>query len=129
MLRRRVVRFTRREEQIMNILYRRGEASVSDLMNLLPESPTSGAVRRLLNILHGKGAIAYRHDGAKKIYRAAIDKKKAGTKALSHVVDTFFAGSASRTIGALFNNSALKLSNEEKKMLVQLIKKAKEKGR
>lgn len=128
-MRRKVARLTRREEQIMDILYRRGEASVSDLMTLLPGSPTSGAVRRLLNILYGKGAIGYRHDGARKIYWAAIDKNEAGTKALSHVVDTFFAGSAARTMGALFNSSKLKLSDEEKKMLEQFIKKAREKGR
>ena len=50
---------TRREEQILAILYRRGEASVADLEELLPGSPTSGAVRRMLNLLHGKGAIEY----------------------------------------------------------------------
>ncbi len=128
-MKRMVTRLTRREEQIMAILYRRGEASVSDLMKVLPGSPTSGAVRRLLNILYGKGAIAYRHDGAKKIYWAAIDKNKAGSKALSHVVDTFFAGSAARTMGALFNSSKVRLSDEEKRTLVTLIEKAKEKGR
>jgi predicted transcriptional regulator len=120
---------TRREEQIMDILFRRGEASVSDLEELLPGSPTSGAIRRLLNILYGKGAIEYRHDGARKIYRAKIRKTDAGTKALQHVVDTFFAGSAASTMGALFSKSKLELSNEDKKTLSDLIKKAKEKGR
>lgn len=123
------VHFTRREVQIMDIIYRLGEASVSDLMELLPGSPTAGAVRRMLNILYGKGAIAYRHEGAKKIYRATVNKNKAGTKALSHVVETFFAGSAAHTMGALFNSSKLTLSWGEKKVLVKLIKKAKEKGR
>jgi predicted transcriptional regulator len=128
-LKKKGTRLTRREEQIMAILYRRGEASVSDLEKLLPGSPTSGAVRRMLNILYGKGAIEYRHDGAKKIYKAAIDKNEAGTKALSHVVDTFFAGSAASTMGALFDSSKVKLSSEEKKTLLRLIKQAKEKGR
>lgn len=113
----------------MAILYQRGEGSVSDLEKLLPGSPTSGAVRRMLNILYSKGAIEYRHDGAKKIYKAAIDKNEAGTKALSHVVDTFFAGSAASTMGALFDSSKVKLSSEEKKTLLRLIKQAKEKGR
>ncbi len=128
-MRKKGTRLTRREEQIMAILYQRGEASVSDLMRLLPGSPTSGAVRRMLNILYGKGAIAYRHEGAKKIYKAAIDKNEAGTKALSHVVDTFFAGSAASTMGALFDSSKVKLSSEEKKTLLRLIRQAKEKGR
>ena len=123
------VHLTRREEQILVILYRLGEASVADLERLLPGAPTSGAVRRLLNLLHGKGAIEYRHDGAKKIYRATIKKDEAGAKALQHVVDTFFGGSAASTMGALFNDSKTTLSDEEKKALHDLIKNAEEKGR
>lgn len=120
---------TRREEQIMGILYRKGEALVSDLEELLPGSPTSGAVRRLLNILYSKGAIEYRHDGARKIYRARIRKEEAGSKALQQIVDTFFGGSVANTVGALFNSRKVNLSQEEKRTLSSLIKKAKEKGR
>ena len=121
--------FTRREEQIMDIIFRNGEASVADLERLLPGSPTSGAVRRMLNILYGKGAVDYRHEGAKKIYRATIEKNEAGAEALLHVVDTFFGGSAASTMGALFNNSKIDMSENEKETLARLIKKAKEKGR
>lgn len=120
---------TRREEQIMRILFRRGEASVSDLEELLPGSPTSGAIRRLLNILYGKGVIEYRHDGARKIYRAKIKKEKAGTRALQQVVDTFFGGSVASTMGALFKTRNLDLSEKEKEALSALIKRAREKGR
>jgi predicted transcriptional regulator len=122
------IRLTRREEQIMGILFRRGEASVADLEEMLPGSPTSGAVRRLLNILYGKGVIEYRHDGARKIYRAKIRKDAAGTRALQQVVDTFFSGSAASTMGALFKTAKLELSSEEKKLLSSLIERAKEKG-
>jgi BlaI family penicillinase repressor len=121
--------FTRREGQIMDIIFRKGEVSVADLEELLPESPTSGAVRRMLNLLYEKGAIDYRHEGAKKIYRATIEKKEAGAKALSHVVNTFFGGSAASTMGALFKNSKIALSSEEKEMFAKLIEKAKNKGR
>ena len=120
---------TRREEQIMAIIFRRGEVSVADLEELLPGSPTSGAVRRMLNLLYEKGAIDYRHEGAKKIYRATIEKKEAGAKALSHVVNTFFGGSAASTMGALFRDSKIALSDEEKETLAKLIEKAKKKGR
>lgn len=123
------VSLTRREEQIMDIIFRLGEASVSDIMEHLTDSPTSGAVRRLLNILYAKGAVEYRYDEAKKIYSSKIKRNIAGEKALKHVVDTFFAGSAARTAASLFNNSTMKLSSEEKKMLARLIEKAKEKGR
>ena len=127
--RKRETHLTRREEQIMAILFRRGEASVADFERLLPGAPTSGAVRRMLNLLHAKGAIEYRQDGAKKIYRPAVKKAEAGTKALQQVVDTFFGGSAVRTMGALFNNSKIKLSDREKKALSSLIENAKENGR
>jgi BlaI family penicillinase repressor len=120
---------TRREEQIMAVLYRRGEASVADLERLLPDSPTSGALRRLLNLLHAKGAIEYRQDGAKKIYRARVRKDEAGSRALRHVVETFFGGSAASTMGALFDDKKLKLSREERKLLAELIESAKDKGR
>lgn len=123
------MRFTRREEQIMEILFRRGEASVADLEERLPGSPTSGAIRRLLNILQGKGAIQYRYDGPRKIYRATINKSRAGTQALRRVVDTFFGGSAASTMGALFSDKANELSSAEKKALSDLIRRAKREGR
>jgi predicted transcriptional regulator len=123
------ISFTRREEQIMDIIFKRNEVSVSDLMKYLPGSPTSGAVRRMLNLLHAKGAVEYRHEGAKKIYRAKIKKQEAGRKALTHVIDTFFAGSAVNTMGTLFKSTKLNLSDREKETLRKLLAKAKEKGR
>jgi BlaI family penicillinase repressor len=120
---------TRREEQIMEVLFRLGEASVADIQDHLTESPTSGAVRRMLNVLLAKGAVEYRHEGAKKIYRSRVERKAAGEKALHHVVDTFFAGSAAGTMASLFNGSNFKLSEEEKEMLKALIENAKKKGK
>ena len=124
-----ILQLTRREEEIMDIIFRMGEASVADIMAHLTDSPTSGAVRRLLNILYAKGAVEYRHDAAKKVYRSKIKRNEAGEKALKHVVETFFAGSAAQTMASLFNNSNLDLSSEEKQVLTNLIKKAKKKGR
>ena len=123
------IHLTRREEEIMDIIFQRGEASVAELMEHLTGSPTPGAVRRMLNLLYAKKAITYRHEGAKKIYRATIEKQEAGQKALSHVVDTFFAGSAASMMGTLFKNSKLNLSSREKEIIRKLLKKAKEKGR
>ncbi|UCH96465.1 MAG: BlaI/MecI/CopY family transcriptional regulator [Candidatus Aminicenantes bacterium] len=124
-----VLQLTRREEEIMDIIFRMGEASVADIMAHLTDSPTSGAVRRLLNILYAKGAVEYRHDAARKVYRSKIKRDAAGEKALKHVVETFFYGSAAQTMASLFNNSNLNLSSEERQMLKNLIEKAKEKGR
>jgi len=125
----RETHLTRREEQILNILYRRGEASISDLQRHLPSSPTSGALRRLLNLLHRKGAIDHRQEGAKKIYRAVVEKSEAGSRALQQVVDTFFGGSPVNTMGALFSNPKVKLSDEERRTLSKLIRNARSKGR
>jgi predicted transcriptional regulator len=120
---------SRREKEIMDIIYRLGEASVSDIMEHLTDSPTSGAVRRMLNLLYAKGVVTYRHEGAKKMYRSKVAKNVAGERALKHLVEIFFAGSAARTMASLFKSSDLKLSAEEKKMLSDLIEKTKEKGR
>lgn len=120
---------SRREKEIMDIIYRLGEASVTDIMEHLTDSPTSGAVRRMLNLLHAKGVVTYRHEGAKKMYRSKVAKNVAGEKALKHLVETFFAGSAARTMASLFKNSDMKLSENEKKMLLELIEKTKKKGR
>lgn len=116
---------TRREEQIMTVLFRRGEASVNEIMEELPSSPTSGAVRRMLNLLLAKGAVEYRQDGARKIYRPTTASDTAGERALNRVVETFFAGSAARTIASLFSSSDMALSPEEKKTLRELVDRAK----
>ena len=120
---------SRREKEIMDIIYRLGEASVSDIMEHLVDSPTSGAVRRMLNLLYAKGVVTYRHEGAKKIYRSKVARNVAGEKALKHLVETFFSGSASRTMASLFKASDLKLSQKEKRMLLYLIEKTRKKGR
>jgi len=121
--------FTRREGQILDVIHRLGEASVADIIRHIPDSPTSGAARRMLNLLGTKGAVEYRHDGARKVYRATEARHAAGRKALGHIVDTFFAGSASDAVAALFSRSRTRLSDHEKSVLSSLIQKTKEKGR
>jgi len=123
------LRLSRRQKEIMDILFQRGQASVADIMADLPSAPTSGAVRRMLNILHQKGLVEYVHDGAKKVYRPAMDRGQASRQALSHVVDTFFAGSAARTMAALFDTADVALDGEEKELLANLIDKARREGR
>jgi len=120
---------TRREEQIMDVLFRRTEASVNEIMEDLPSSPTSGAVRRMLNVLHAKGAVEYRQDGARKIYRPTVARAVAGERALDRVVETFFAGSAARAIASLFSSSDMKLSAEEQETLRELVGRARERRR
>jgi BlaI family penicillinase repressor len=123
----RISKISKRQAEILDIIFRLGEASVADIMAHLSESPTSGAVRRMLNILYAKGVVEFRHDGAKKIYRARVNRKAATRRALDKVMRTFFEGSPARMMTSLFETSTLKLSEEEKKTLYRLIEKAKKK--
>ena len=120
---------TRREGQIMDILHREGEATVAQIMEGLPESPTSGAVRRMLNLLHARGAVQYRQDGVRKVYRPTVATGTAGARALRRVVETFFAGSPHRAVASLFESADTRLSAEEKRSLRKLIDRAREDGR
>ena len=106
---------SKRQAEILDIIFRLGEASVADIMTHLSKSPSSGAVRRMLNILYAKGVVEFRNDGAKKIYRARVNRKAATRRALDKVMRTFFEGSPAQMIASLFETSTLKLSKQEKK--------------
>lgn len=123
------IKLSRRQQQIMDVIYRLGEATVKEIQENLPESPTSGAIRRMLNVLLRKGAVDSRQDGAKKVYTAKTSKRIARDQALWRVVHTFFSGSAAGVMASLLNQSDLNLTPDEKQVLNGLIEKAKERGR
>ena len=120
---------SRRQREILEIIFRLGKASVSDIKNQMSEAPTDGAIRRMINILYEKGTVDYFHDGAKKIYTPKLNKASASQKALKHVVETFFSGSAARTMASLIRDSNLDITKKEKQVLLKLIEKSKKKGR
>ena len=122
-------KLSRRQEEILDIIFRLEEASVSDVMKHLRESPTDGSVRNMLNILYSKGAVDFRYEGPKKIFKLKFDKNETREKALKNVIDTFFAGSAARTMASLIKGSTLTLTEDEKQILSGLIKKARNEGR
>src|SRR5262245_65991245 len=96
---------TRRERQVMNILFRRGQATVAEVMDDLPDPPTYSAVRSVLRILAGKGLICHREDGPRYVYAPTVDTDRAGDEALREVVRTFFDGSAEQAVPALLRRS------------------------
>ena len=113
----------------MDILYSKGEASVLEIQAGLPEAPTPMAVRRMLQILEEKGAIARRKEGRGFIYRAKQARKRAGTKALRHVLETFFEGSLEQALAThLSDGSGKKISTEEVKRLMDLIEQERDQG-
>ena len=120
---------TRRERQVMNILFRRGEATVSEVMADLPEPPTYSAVRSILRILAEKELITHREDGPRYVYLPAVSRQSAREEALRHVVRTYFEGSAEQAVTALLRLSDGGLGDAEMKRLRNAVRKAKSSGR
>ena len=120
---------SRRERQVMNILFRRGEATVSDVMADLPDPPTYSAVRSILRILTEKKLIAYKEDGPRYVYVPAVNAERAADEALSHVVRTFFDGSADAAMTALLRLSDADLGAGEIAKLRERIRKSRVSGR
>lgn len=119
----------RRERQIMDVVYRRGQASVAEVRGDLPDPPSYSAVRAMLGLLEAKGYLRHQQQGLKYVYLPADDTSKVRTSALEHMVRTFFGGSPERAVAALLEMSDRKLSVKEKHYLAQLIKKAQQEGR
>jgi predicted transcriptional regulator len=120
---------SRRERQIMEIVYRRGEASAAEILDDLPDPPSYSAVRGLLRILVDKQHLKHREDGPRYVYSPVVAREKARTKAVSDLLDTFFDGSAAQAAAALLGSSRRKLSTEELDELDALIAEARSRGR
>jgi BlaI family transcriptional regulator, penicillinase repressor len=119
----------RRERQIMDVVYRRARASVSEVRSDLPDPPSYSAVRAMLGLLEDKGYLRHRQQGLKYVYIPAEDTSKVRNSALEHMVRTFFGGSPERAVAALLEMRDTKLSAKEKQYLSHLIKKAEQEGR
>jgi predicted transcriptional regulator len=116
---------SRRERQIMDIVYRRGRATVAEIVEELPDPPTAGATRTLLRILESKGELARSFEGARLVYSPARPRTEASTTMLRHVVRTFFNGSVGRAMSTLMDSaSAAELSDEELERLSGMIERA-----
>ena len=120
---------SRRERLVMDILYRRGEATVADVMTDLPDPPTYSAVRSILRILMEKDMITHREDGPRYVYLPAVNTDRARDDALKHVIRTFFDGSAEQAVAAVLRMSDADLSAIEVEQLREKIKKARVSGR
>ena len=119
---------SRRERQIMDVLYARGEASVLEIQAELPEPPTATAIRTMLQILRDKGFLKRRKQGREFIYAPRKARQKAGNHALKHVVETFFDGSLASALAAQLASRKADLSDEELKEMVELIQNARNQG-
>lgn len=120
---------TRREREIMDILYRRGRASAQEVLEDLAEAPSYSAVRALLRLLEERGHVKHVQDGKRYVYAPAVTRGDARRNALAHVVRTFFAGSVEQAVATLVESSRAKLSRDELDRLADVIDRAKKEGR
>ena len=120
---------SRRERQIMDIIYARGEATGAEVSAAMPDPPSYSAVRTLLRILEEKGHLQHREDGPRYVYLPVESRENASRSALRRVVETFFEGSLGNAVAALVDGGG-KLSEEEFKRIKKIIKaaRAKRKG-
>ncbi|MCI0574366.1 MAG: BlaI/MecI/CopY family transcriptional regulator [Myxococcaceae bacterium] len=120
---------SRRERQILDVIYRLGRATVAEVVADLPDAPSYSAVRALMGIMEEKGQLTHEQDGARYIYLPTVSREKARKGVLKSVVQTFFDGSSRQAIAALLELPESKFSREELDALSALIEKAKKEGR
>jgi predicted transcriptional regulator len=120
---------SRRERQVMDILHRRSEATVAEIMAELPDPPTYSAVRSVLRILGEKNLIRYKEDGPRYVYFPAQDTEAARDDVLAHVVRTYFAGSPEQAVTALLRMSDVDMKDDDIERLRDTIRRARQSGR
>ena len=119
---------SRRERQIIDILYAQGRATAAEVQVALPDPPSYSAVRAMLRILEEKGHVRHEQDGPRYVYLPTIGRDNAKRSAMRHMLHTFFEGSAEQAISALLGDSTARLSKPELDRLARLIDKARKTG-
>jgi BlaI family penicillinase repressor len=121
-------KLSRRERQIMDVLYQRQRASAAEIRESLPNAPSYSAVRALLRILEEKGHIRHEEKDLRYVYFPTVPRGRVRRRALRHVVDTFFEGSAAQAVAALLDHSTARLTDDELARISELIEKARKGG-
>jgi BlaI family transcriptional regulator, penicillinase repressor len=119
---------SRRERQIMDVLYRRGRATAAEVMDDLPGTSSYSTVRTQLRVLEEKGHVRHEVEGPRFIYLPAVARRAARKSALRHLVDTFFDGSAEKVVAALLGGEGARLSEDEVRRIAELVAKARKGG-
>ena len=115
---------SRRERQIMDVIYRRGQATIHEVLAELPDPPSYSAVRASMRVLEEKGQLRHVQEGPRYVYRPTLPRTHAGHSALAHLVDTFFRGSATETMATLLELRGDQLSGEDLDQLSAMIERA-----
>jgi predicted transcriptional regulator len=122
------VDLSRRERQIIDILYSTGRATAAEVQAALPDPPSYSAVRAMLRILEDKGHVRHEQDGPRYVYLPTVARDNAKKSAMKHMLHTFFDGSASQAISALLDDHTARFSDAELDRLARIIERARKAG-
>ena len=125
----RLPTLSRREREIMDVLYSAGSANAGEVHKRIPSPPSYSAVRATLRVLEQKGLITHEHDGKRYVYRPTLNVNKARRNAVEHLLDTFFEGSAAGAVMALLESPDVELTQDELDRMAVLIERARKEGR
>ena len=116
---------SRRERQIMDILYQRGKSSASEVLEAMPDPPGYSAVRAMLRVLEEKGHVRHLAEGLKYVYVPTVARDKAKRSAVKHLLDTFFKDAPEQVVAALLDVSSTRLTRAELDRMAEMIERAK----
>ena len=120
---------SRRERQIMDILFQRGKASASDVREAMEDAPSYSAVRAMLRVLEDKGHVRHVEEGLRYVYVPTVAREKAKRAAVKHLMNTFFNGSPEQIVAALLDVSSTRLTQGELDRMSEMIEQAKREGK
>lgn len=120
---------SRRERQIMDVLYKRGKASAAEVREAIEDAPSYSAIRAMLRVLEEKGHVRHQAEGLKYLYVPTMNRDKAKRSAVKHLLDTFFSDSPDQVVAALLEVSSRRLTREELDRMAEMIERAKKEGR
>ena len=115
---------TKRERQIMDVLYRLGRATAAEIMDGVHDGPGNSTVRTQLRVLERKGHVRHEEEGLRYVYMPTVPRHSARRSALKHLVETFFDGSTTKAVAALLGGEASRISDEELARIEELVKNA-----
>lgn len=120
---------SRRERQIMEILYQRGKASASDIRDAMEGAPSYSAVRSVLRVLETKGHVKHQAEDLKYVYVPTVNRDKLKRSAVKHLLETFYSDAPQQIVAALLDVSSRRLTRDELDQMAKMIEKAKREGK
>ena len=120
---------SRRERQIMDVIYSKGRASAAEVLEAIPKPPSYSAVRAMLRLLEEKGYLRHEQDGPRYVFLPTLSRERARQSAMKQLLQTFFDNSAEQAVAALLDMSRARLSDAELDRLSEMIEKARKEGR